>query len=204
MTEDAAKNLYLSKRFTSAIDYARTLHVEQRKGSRVPYMAHLLGVASLVMGENGHAEIPITEDMVIAALLHDAAEDHGGMNRLHDIEQNFGDHVAVMVEGLSDSLADNAREKERWEERKSAYLRRLEKEPAEVQLISVADKVHNARAMLEDYRAVGASVWQRFKRGRELQIWYMKELLKIYRTGVNGRLTDEFADLITELEQTAE
>ena len=70
--------LHLSSRFTSAIDYARIVHIERRKGTGIPYMAHLLGVASLVMGEAGHAGFPVTEDMVIAALLHDAAEDHGG------------------------------------------------------------------------------------------------------------------------------
>lgn len=103
--------LHLSSRFTSAIDYARIVHIERRKGTGIPYMAHLLGVASLVMGEAGHAGFPVTEDMVIAALLHDAAEDHGGMLRLMDIEHNFGSNVARMVAGLSDSLA-----KEYWQE----------------------------------------------------------------------------------------
>lgn len=203
MTAGEVRNLYLSQRFMAAVDYARILHAEQRKGSQVPYMAHLLGVASLVMGENGHVAFPITEDMVIAAILHDAAEDHGGMNRLKDIEENFGQTVARMVEGLSDSLVENAEDKERWEDRKSAYLQRLAEEPVEVQLISVADKVHNARAMLEDYRAVGASMWQRFKRGREQQLWYLKGLLEIYRAGVGGRLTDAFGRVIAELERAS-
>jgi hypothetical protein len=72
------EQLHLTNRFTSAIEYARILHIERRKGTDVPYIAHLLGVASLVMGEVGHAGFPVTEDMVIAALLHDAAEDQGG------------------------------------------------------------------------------------------------------------------------------
>lgn len=97
--------LYLSDRFTRAVDYARHLHIERRKGTGIPYMAHLLGVASLLMGEAGHAPVPVTEDMVIAALLHDAVEDHGGTIRLHDITHNFGPNVARMVGGLTDSFS---------------------------------------------------------------------------------------------------
>ena len=81
--------LHLTSRFTSAIEYARILHIERRKGTDVPYMAHLLGIASLVMGEAGHAGFPVTEDMVIAALLHDAAEDQGGELRLKDYRAQF-------------------------------------------------------------------------------------------------------------------
>ena len=157
--------LHLTSRFTSAIEYARHIHIEHRKGTEVPYMAHLLGVASLVMGEAGHAGFPITEDMVIAALLHDAAEDHGGVPRLKDIEQSFGSNVARMVDGLSDSLAEDPNNKQSWLERKQAYIRRLRKEPVDVQLISAADKLYNARAILEDYREIGPRVWDRFKRG---------------------------------------
>ena len=115
---NASGQLHLTSRFTSAIEYARILHIERRKGTDVPYMAHLLGVASLVMGEAGHTGFPITEEMVIAALLHDAAEDHGGLLRLKDIDHNFGPNVARMVEGLSDSLTENPGNKQSWLERK--------------------------------------------------------------------------------------
>src|SRR5947209_20377294 len=94
--------LHFSERFTRAVDYARHLHIERRKGTGIPYMAHLFGVASLVMGEAGLAGFPVNEDMVIAALLHDAVEDHGGAARLEDIRRNFGAEGARMVEGLSD------------------------------------------------------------------------------------------------------
>ena len=100
MNHDGDQQLHLSVRFTRAVDYARHLHIERRKGSDIPYMAHLLGVAALVMGEAGHAGFPVTEEMVMAALLHDAAEDHGGLRRLRDIEYNFGENVARMVEGF--------------------------------------------------------------------------------------------------------
>src|SRR5579862_4264654 len=98
------QQFHLTDRFTRAVDYACHLHIERRKGTSIPSMAHLLGVASLVMGEVGQVAFPVTEDMVIAALLHDAVEDHGGEPRLRDIEANFGANVARMVEGLSDTL----------------------------------------------------------------------------------------------------
>jgi len=173
------EQLHLSGRFVSAIDYARVIHIERRKGTDIPYMAHLLGVASLVMGETGHTGFPVTEEMVIAALLHDAAEDHGGMARLKDIEHNFGSNVARMVEGLSDSLTDDPNIKPPWLERKQSYVQRLRGEAADVQLISAADKLYNARAILEDYRVIGPRIWARFKRGRQEQIWYFDELLEV-------------------------
>src|ERR1039458_7305689 len=95
--------LHLTARFTRAIDYARHVHVSCRKATRVPYMAHLIGVASLVMGESGYVNFPVTEDMVIGALLHDAVEDEGGLPRLRDIEANFGKEVAKIVEGCTDT-----------------------------------------------------------------------------------------------------
>lgn len=193
------ESLHLTGRFTSAIDYARHVHIERRKGAEIPYMAHLLGVAALVMGEAGHAAVPVTEDMVIAAILHDAAEDHGGTPRLEDIEANFGSNVARMVEGLSDSLAVDSVHKEPWIERKRAYLLRLREEPADVRLISIADKLYNARAILEDYREVGPLVWKRFKRGRNDQIEYFKALLEIYKTFGKSRIVDELERVTSEL-----
>jgi (p)ppGpp synthase/HD superfamily hydrolase len=191
--------LQLGNRFTDAIDYARILHVERRKGTDIPYMAHLLGVAALVIGEAGHA--PVTEDMVIAAILHDAAEDHGGQLRLDDIAYNFGANVAHMVEGLSDSLAEDANNKAPWLERKETYLKRLREEPSDVQLISAADKLYNARAVLDDYRQVGPEVWKRFKRGRNDQIWYFRELLKVFKKSGGNRIVSELERVIAELEK---
>jgi (p)ppGpp synthase/HD superfamily hydrolase len=183
------------------VDYARHIHIERRKGTDIPYMAHLLGVASLVMGEAGHAGFPVTEDMVIAALLHDAAEDQGGLRRLQDIEQNFGPNVARMVEGLSDSLSEDSSKKQSWPERKQAYIERLRGEPADVRLISVADKIYNARAILEDYREIGPRVWERFKRGRAEQIWYFDELLAVYKSTGTSRIVEELERVVEELRQ---
>jgi (p)ppGpp synthase/HD superfamily hydrolase len=195
----AMEHLYLSSRFTGAVDYARHLHIEQRKGSRIPYMAHLLGVAALVMGETGHVDFPVTEDMIIAALLHDAAEDHGGQPRLQDIEHNFGADVARMVEGLSDTLSADSSHKEPWEERKKKYLETLLTEPAEVKLISAADKLYNARSVLDDYRKVKQEVWKRFKRGRNEQLWYFDELLKVFKASGTNRIVEELERVVTEL-----
>ena len=202
-SKNATGQLRLTSRFASAIEYVRILHIERRKGTDVPYMAHLLGVASLVMGEAGHAGFPVTEDMVIAALLHDAAEDQGGELRLQDIEHNFGSEVARMVEGLSDSLTADPRQKESWPERKKAYIRRLRKELADVQLISAAAKLYNARATLEDYREIGPRVWDRFKRGREDQIWYFNELLKVYELHGASRIVEELRRVVAELRQVS-
>jgi (p)ppGpp synthase/HD superfamily hydrolase len=87
------------------------VHVNYRKGTIVPYMTHLMGVASLVMGESGHVDFPVTEDMVIGALLHDAVEDEGGLPRLRDIEANFGKEVAKIVEGCTDSFEEDSGKK---------------------------------------------------------------------------------------------
>jgi (p)ppGpp synthase/HD superfamily hydrolase len=192
--------LHLTDRFTRAIDYARQVHVNYRKGTSVPFMAHLLGVTSLVMGESGHVRFLVTEDMVIGALLHDAVEDEGGLPRLRDIEANFGKEVANIVEGCSDSVAEDSSRKQEWEVRKITYINRLHNESEGTLLVSVADKLYNARAILEDYREVGEALWSRFKRGRKEQLWYFTELIKVYeKRDSTSRLTKELKRTVDEL-----
>ena len=203
MKIDETAQLHLSPRFSHAVEYARDVHTEMRKGTEIPYMAHLLGVAALVMGEAGHAWCPISEDMVTAALLHDAAEDHGGQPRLEDIENKFGSKVARMVAGLSDSLVENAGEKRPWKERKQAYIMRLRKEREDVRLISVADKLYNAKAILDDHREIGKEIWNRFRREREDQLWYFDELLAVYRKFDEIRIVNELARVLAELRQNS-
>jgi (p)ppGpp synthase/HD superfamily hydrolase len=193
--------LHMTYRFARAVDYARHLHIERRKGTAIPAMAHLLGVASLVLGE---PDFPVTEDMVIAALLHDAVEDHGGSERLEDIRQNFGSDVARMVEGLSDTFVADSSQKESWEQRKKDYIARLRNESPDVRLISAADKLHNARAILDDYRVHGAEVWDRFRRGRDLQIWYFETVVQVLRSFPANRLVDELARVVAELKRVTE
>ena len=194
-------DLLLSDRFTAAVDYARLLHTEFRKGTSIPYMAHLLGVASLVLSEAG-GKVPVTEDMVIAAILHDTVEDHGGQRTLNEVEKKFGSDVARMVEGLSDTLAEDHDKKEGWEQRKNAYLARLKDEPLDVLVISVADKLYNAKAVLDDLRdpQIGAKVWERFKRGPDKQLWYFHSLLEIFEERLESRLVGELKRIVAQLD----
>lgn len=191
--------LLLTERFTQAVEYARRLHTEFRKGTEIPYLTHLLGVAALVMAQTG-SRVPVTEDMVIAALLHDTVEDHGGLPRLRDVEREFGDNVGRMVAGLSDTFADDHERKEGWEVRKETYLTRLAGEPDDVLLISAADKLYNAKAILEDYREIGDAVFERFKRGAGKQLWYFKELLRVFNAHPRNRIVNEFEQVVRELE----
>jgi (p)ppGpp synthase/HD superfamily hydrolase len=195
--------LILTERFTEAVEYVRLLHTEYRKGTDVPYMAHLIGVAALVMGEAG-GRVPVTEDMVIAALLHDAVEDHGGMPRLRDIKEKFGPEVSRMVEALSDTFAEDHDKKEGWEDRKNNYLARLRGEPDDVLLISAADKLYNAKAILDDFKEIGPAVFDRFKRGAKEQLWYFDELLKVFLAHPRNRIVNDLERVVQELrEQTS-
>lgn len=194
--------LVLTPRFMLAVDYARQIHTGTRKGTQIPYMAHLLGVASLVMGETGHVPFAVTEDMVIAALLHDAGEDEGGLSRLSDIEAKFGQEVANIVKGCTDSFEVDSDKKQEWGLRKASYIKRLheEHESEGTLLVSAADKLYNARAILEDYRGVGAEVWKRLKRGRKEQLWYFDELIKVYEARCSGwRIIEELKKVVAEL-----
>lgn len=192
-------DLVLSERFTRAVDYARRLHTEYRKGTRIPYMAHLLGVASLVMGEAG-GPIPVTEDMAIAAILHDTVEDHGGQKRLDDVEATFGKDVARMVAALSDSFAEEHEEKEAWGVRKQKYLDRLPGEHEDALLICIADKLYNVRSIVVDYQAVGAAVFDRFKARADQQLGYYKGLLAIFQSRLGKhKMVEELGKAVDEL-----
>jgi (p)ppGpp synthase/HD superfamily hydrolase len=182
-----------SFRFEAALLYAALLHADQkRKGSDTPYIAHLLGVASLVLENGGD------EDEAIAALLHDAVEDQGGRPRLEEIRRRFGDTVAEIVQGCTDT---DASPKPPWQPRKEAYLARLRHAPPSVLLVSLADKLQNARAILADYRSVGEALWSRFTGGREGTLWYYREVVKVYRAGAPGGLTEELDRVVSEIER---
>ena len=158
----------LSDRFRSALTFAFDLHRDQeRKGSGVPYVAHVLGVASLVMEHGGD------EDAAIAALLHDTVEDQGGVATLGQIEAAFGKQVAEIVLACSDSVV---MPKPPWRERKETYLVHLRHASAEVQLVSACDKLYNLRTILADYARVGEALWERFTGGREGTLWYYAAL----------------------------
>lgn len=186
-------NRSLGDRFDQALQRACELHRSQfRKGTEIPYLSHLLAVASLVLEDGGD------EDQAIAALLHDAVEDRGGRPTLDSIRSEFGDRVASIVEACSDT---DIQPKPPWRERKESYLGHLRKEPsAEVLRVSAADKLHNARCIVADYRRCGESVWQRFNAGKEEQAWYYGELARIYRErGVSDFLSSQITEAAQQI-----
>jgi len=147
----------LGCRFEQAVLYATHVHGGHvRKGTTIPYLAHLLAVTTLVLEDDGK------EDDAIAALLHDAAEDQGGTERLNDIRLRFGQRVAEIVAACSDTLETP---KPPWRERKEAYLQHLESAPDEVLRISLADKLHNIRAITLDYERLGGPALGAFQPG---------------------------------------
>jgi GTP pyrophosphokinase len=183
----------LSARFEEAFTFAKRLHAGQyRKGTTIPYLAHLLGVASLVLEGGGD------EDEVIAALLHDAAEDQGGWATLEEIRHRFGEKVATIVEGCTDAMTTP---KPPWRERKEAYILHLRTASASERLVSAADKLHNARSILADYRAMGEAVWDRFTGGREGTLWYYRALVEALRTAGPTPLVEELEWVVLELEK---
>ena len=183
------------ERFESALLYAAQLHrFQERKGSGVPYVTHLLAVASIV-GENGG-----TEDEVVAALLHDAPEDMGGEERLEDIRRRYGDEVAGIVEGCTDTYEDP---KPPWRPRKERYVAHAAEAPRSVRLVSAADKLHNARSILADLRAVGDDLWGRFTGGKDGTLWYYRALVEAYREAGSDPLVEELDRVVEEIEALA-
>ena len=185
----------LGSRFLQAFDFAFEKHAGQtRKASSVPYIAHLMGVAALVLEFGGD------EDMAIAALLHDVVEDCGGAPMLKEIKSRFGGRVAKIVAGCTDS---DTYPKPPWRERKEAYIQHLKTADAETRLVSAADKLHNVRAIASDYREVAESVWMRFSGGREGTLWYYRALLQEFLRRKPNRLIREFELTVCELESLA-
>jgi (p)ppGpp synthase/HD superfamily hydrolase len=173
-----------------ALLYASRLHRNQvRKGTSTPYITHLLAVASIV-GENGG-----TEDEVVAALLHDAPEDQGGEATLRDIRLRFGDEVAEIVDGCTDTYQDP---KPPWRERKERYLAHLANAPDSVRLVSSADKLHNARSVLSDYRLVGEDLWTRFNGKKVGTLWYYRAIVDALPD--ENPIIEELDRVVTELE----
>jgi (p)ppGpp synthase/HD superfamily hydrolase len=171
------------------------LHGRQfRKRTQRPYIGHLLSVTSLVIEYGGD------EEMAIAALLHDAVEDQGGMPRLREIRKKFGERVAHIVDGCTDSYSDP---KPPWLDRKRAYIERLRNESAEVRLVSAADKLSNARETLYELRIHGDAVFDRFAGKKDGTLWYYRALVGEFRKLDNTPLIDEFDRIVTELESIA-
>ncbi|HZW81721.1 MAG TPA: HD domain-containing protein [Candidatus Deferrimicrobiaceae bacterium] len=185
----------LGPRFLRAFLFAAEKHAGQvRKASTTPYIAHLMGVASLTLEFGGD------EDMAIAAFLHDVVEDCGGAPMLREVKRRFGTRVAKIVEGCTDSDVDP---KPPWRERKETYIRHLKDADAETRLVSAADKLNNVRSILSDYREVGESIWARFNGGRAGTLWYYRALVREFKRGKPNRLIRELARAAVELETLA-
>ncbi len=188
--------MQLTHRFQDALDYAFQLHNSQRrKGTDIPYVAHLLGVTAIVLEAGGD------EDQAIAALLHDAVEDQGGVKTLEAIRSRFGERVAQIVDGCTDAYQIP---KPPWKERKERYLQRLHSEPEEVRLVSLADKLHNARSIVLDLRQNGGKTFNRFKGGKAGTLWYYRSLVQFFiQTGPQA-LAIELEKVVGEMEALSE
>lgn len=187
------KEPILGQRFEDALVYAAKLHARQvRKGSGVPYIAHLIGVASIAL------EYGADEDEAIAALLHDAIEDQGGAEAREEIRNRFGNRVAGIVEGCTDS---DVQPKPPWRERKGAYIAHIKDASPSVHLVSCSDKLHNARTILKDFRIHGDALWERFKGGKEGTLWYYRALSDSFRTVYPTPLSEELEWVVAELER---
>lgn len=175
----------LTGRYDEAFRYAHQLHGTQtRKGTSIPYISHLMIVSALVVEHGG------TEDQAIGALLHDAAEDQGGTKTLEEVRKRFGDVVAEIVSDCTDAWDEP---KPKWRPRKEAYLAKLAAKPPRSLLVSLADKTHNAEAILYDFRVLDDALWDRFNGGAVGTRWYYRSLADIFSEVMPGPLSDRLS-----------
>jgi GTP pyrophosphokinase len=190
----------ITHRFQEALTYAVQLHARDvRKGTSTPYIAHLLSVCALVLEDGAD------EEDAIAALLHDALEDHPAETSREEIRQRFGPRVLALVEASTDTPPDyRGGEKPPWRTRKETYLQHLVNARPDELRIALADKLHNARATLADYRRVGDHLWSRFTVGKTDQLWYYRMLVEVFiKAGATGPMIEELERIVRELETMA-
>ncbi|HVB60144.1 MAG TPA: HD domain-containing protein [Ktedonobacteraceae bacterium] len=188
--------MLLTERFEEALVLAAQFHARQsRKGTTIPYISHLLAVTSLVLENGGN------EDEAIAALLHDAVEDQGGTDAREKIRRLFGDTVVAIVDGCSDT---DQMPKPPWRARKERYIAHLLMASPSVRLVSAADKLHNVRSILADYRIFGEVLWRRFNGGKAGTLWYYRSVTDVLRKAGPSSLIDELDRTLTELERLAD
>jgi (p)ppGpp synthase/HD superfamily hydrolase len=191
VTSSGDRATELGERFIDALAYATRAHDGQLRGSdEQPYIAHLLRVTGLVVQDGG------SEDEAIAALLHDAVEDQGGLARLDDIRERYGEEVAGVVEECTDSFGDP---KPPWRERKEDYIRSLDTASEGALLVSVADKLDNTRSMLRGYRLRGEEQWARTGKSADDVRWYYGTLAERLCALRPGPLADELVRAVAEL-----
>lgn len=184
----------LSDNFEQALIYATRAHGNQmRKKTGIPFVAHILGVTAIALEYGGN------ETEAIGALLHDTVEDCGGKERLHEIRQKFGDDVASIVDGCTDTYETP---KPPWLERKRAYIEHLKDSDSSTRLVSASDKLHNTRAILAELRRRGPEVFERFAGKKDGTLWYYRMLVTSFRQhGDHADLTDELDRVVSEIEK---
>jgi (p)ppGpp synthase/HD superfamily hydrolase len=190
----------LGTRFREALAYAATVHNGQRKkGTSIPYVSHLLAVCAIVLEHGGD------EEEAVAALLHDTLEDHPELVTREDLRQRFGERVVRIIEGCTDTPPNyHGGAKPPWHERKRQSVEHIRQQGSEFARVALADKLHNARAILADYRRIGDELWLRFNAGKEDQLWYYRELVGAFREAQAPiRMVEEFNDVVSELERLA-
>lgn len=177
------------------------IHRDQfRKAGTIPYLAHLWSVAALVLEHGGD------DRQVAAALLHDAAEDGGGVPVLDRISAELGHDVADLVRHLSDSLVDttSGAQKESWDTRKEGYIAEIAHADDRVLLVSACDKLHNLRSLLSDLRSHGESVWARFSESEPSKhLWYYDSLVTAFRGRIPSALEVELEEVLGQIRHLA-
>jgi (p)ppGpp synthase/HD superfamily hydrolase len=184
----------LSEKFQEALIYAMRAHGDQmRKKTGIPFIAHILGVVAIAM------EYGANETEAIAALLHDTVEDCGGADRLRDVREKFGDDVAGIVDGCTDTYE---KPKPPWLERKRVYIEHLKESDSSTRLVSASDKLHNTRAILAELRRHGPDVFERFSGKIDGTLWYYRTLVPTFQQhGDHPDLIDELDRVVTEIEK---
>lgn len=165
----------ISARYWEAVEFAATIHQgDVRKGTQIPYLSHLLQVSGLVLEFGGD------EEEAIGGLLHDAAEDEGGEPTLHAIRARFGSRIETIVRENSDSITETKEGKAPWRERKKKYIEGIAAKSTSAVLVSICDKIHNARSLASDSRILGESHWDRFNASKEESLWYYASLVAAF------------------------
>jgi (p)ppGpp synthase/HD superfamily hydrolase len=202
---DKVQGIVLDRRFAKAVEWMSSLHGEQvRKGTAVPYTAHLLGVAALVLEDGGN------ETEAIAGLLHDAIEDAAATPK--QIRKRFGRKVARIVAECTDvPTGKKAKGKKvqhsasNWRERKTRSIEHLHDPHTSKSVLRVraADTLANARSTLADLRRYGPETWGRFHASAVDQLWYYRSVSVVLSARLPGLLSDELRVTVRELEQLA-
>lgn len=194
--------MFLTPRIEKAIVRATVLHQSQkRKISGVPYIVHPYSVAFLL------AHYTDDEDVIIAGLLHDTLEDIPEYTE-EMLREEFGERACAIVKEVTEDFTQAEKEDHsirgnNWRARKEKYLANLSNDSKEALLVATADKIHNMRSALDEYRIHGDSVWEKFKRNADNLIWFYTEAAKVINEHLDHPLVEEMNRLLLELQATA-